>query len=86
LNGRKQIGEGEALVGEARRALAALPTAVAHAPLLANARLVFKPQRDALVVMCITLTDVRACSAVYRAVRPSDGALVGAANGLPAAR
>jgi hypothetical protein len=53
LDGREDVGEREALVGETRRALAARPPDVADAALLADARLVLEEQPDALAFMCI---------------------------------
>ena len=51
LDGREDVGEGEALVGEARRSLAALPPDVARASLLADARLVLEEEADTLAFM-----------------------------------
>ncbi len=47
----EDVGEGEALVAEARRAFAALPPDMADAPFLADARLVLEKQPDALAFM-----------------------------------
>jgi hypothetical protein len=51
LDGREDVGEREALVGEARRTLAPLPPDVTDPTLLADARLVLEKQADALVFM-----------------------------------
>jgi hypothetical protein len=51
LNGREDVGKREALVAQARRALAAPPPDVDRASLLADARLVLEEQADALVSM-----------------------------------
>ncbi len=51
LDGRKDVGEREAPVAEARRALAPLPPDMADAPLLPDARLVLEIQADALIFM-----------------------------------
>ena len=51
LDGREDVGECEALVGEARRAVPPLPPDVGGAPLLSDARLVLEEQADALVFM-----------------------------------
>jgi hypothetical protein len=55
FDGGEDIGEGEALVAESRRALPALPPDMADPALLADTRLVLKEQADALVF--ITCTD-----------------------------
>jgi hypothetical protein len=54
LYGSEDIGEGEALVAEPRRSLAALPPDMADAALLADARLVLEEQAQALVFMLYT--------------------------------
>ena len=51
LDGCEDVGEREALVAQARWALAALPPDVGRAPLLSDARLVLEEQADALVFM-----------------------------------
>jgi len=51
LDGREDVGEGEALVAQPRRALTAPPPDVDRAPLLADARLVLEEQANALVLM-----------------------------------
>jgi hypothetical protein len=51
LNGSEDIGEGEALVAEARRALAPFPPDMADAPLLADPGLVLEEQAKALAFM-----------------------------------
>ncbi len=51
FDGGEDVGEGEALVAEARRAFAALPPDMADAPFLADARLVLEKQPDALAFM-----------------------------------
>jgi hypothetical protein len=51
LDGRKDIGKREALVAQARRALAALPPDVARPSFLSDARLVLKKQADTLAFM-----------------------------------
>ena len=51
LYGSEDIGEGEALVAEPWRALAALPPDMADAALLANARLVLEEQAQAFAFM-----------------------------------
>jgi hypothetical protein len=53
LHGGEDIGEGEALVANPQRALAALPPNVADAALLADARLVLEEQAEALIFMRI---------------------------------
>jgi hypothetical protein len=52
LDASKDVGEREALVAEARWALAALPPDMAGPTLLADPRLVLEEQADALVFMC----------------------------------
>ena len=47
LDGREDVGEGEALVAQPRRALTAPPPDVDRAPLLADARLVLEEQANA---------------------------------------
>jgi hypothetical protein len=54
LDGREDIGEGEAPVAEPRRALAAPPPEMTDAALLADARLVLKEQANALAFMTST--------------------------------
>ena len=49
----KQIGKGEAVVGEAGWALSARIPAMADAALLADACLILEPHRNALAFMCI---------------------------------
>ena len=51
LDCREDVGEGEALVAQPRRALTAPPPDVDRAPLLADARLVLEEQANALVLM-----------------------------------
>ena len=51
LDGSEDVGEGEALVAQARRALAPLPPDMAEAAFLADARLVLEEQAKALVFM-----------------------------------
>jgi hypothetical protein len=51
LDASKDVGEREALVAQARWALAALPPDMAGPPLLADPRLVLEEQADALVFM-----------------------------------
>ena len=51
LDGREDVGEREALVAQARRALASLPPDVCRAPLLSDPRFVLEEQADALVFM-----------------------------------
>jgi hypothetical protein len=51
LDGREDVGEREALVAQARRALAAPPPDVERASLLADARLVLEEEPDALASM-----------------------------------
>jgi len=51
FDGREDVGEGEALIGEARRALATLPPDMTDAAFLADARLVLEEEADALVFM-----------------------------------
>jgi hypothetical protein len=53
LDASKDIGKREALVAEARWALAAPPPDMAGPPLLADPRLVLEEQADALAFMCI---------------------------------
>jgi hypothetical protein len=53
LDTSKDVGEREALVAQARRALAALPPDTAGPPLLADPRLVLEEQADALAFMRI---------------------------------
>ena len=52
LHGREDVGEREAPVAQARRALAAPPPHVACAALLADPRLVLEEQPQVLVFMC----------------------------------
>jgi hypothetical protein len=54
FHGGEDIGEGEALVAEARRALAPFPPDMANAALLADARLVLEEQANALAFMTCT--------------------------------
>jgi hypothetical protein len=49
LDGRKDVGEREAFVAEARRPLTTLPPNVTGPALLSDARLVLKEQADALI-------------------------------------
>ncbi len=51
LDGGKDVGEGETLVAQARRALAPLPPDMADAAFLADPRFVLKKQADTLVFM-----------------------------------
>ena len=51
LDGRENIGVGEALVAEPRRSLAPLPPDVADTAFLANPRLVLEKQAYALIFM-----------------------------------
>jgi hypothetical protein len=51
LDGREDVGEREALVAQARRALAAPPPDVDRASLLADARFVLEEEPDALSFM-----------------------------------
>ena len=51
LDGCEDVGEREALVAQARRALASLPPDAADAALLSDAGLVLEEQADALVFM-----------------------------------
>ena len=51
LDASKDVGEREALIAEARWALATLPPDMARATLLADARLILEEQADALVFM-----------------------------------
>jgi hypothetical protein len=51
LDGRKDVGEGEALVGETWRALSPSPPDVAGAPLLPDTCLVLEEEADTLVFM-----------------------------------
>ena len=51
LNSGEDVGEGEALVAEARRTLAPLPPDMADAAFLPDARLVLEKQAKALVFM-----------------------------------
>ena len=51
LDGREDGGEREALVGEARRSLAASPPYVAGAPFLSDSRLVLEEEADAFAFM-----------------------------------
>jgi hypothetical protein len=53
IDASKDVGEREALVAEARWALAALPPDMAGPALLANPRRVLEEQADALAFMCI---------------------------------
>lgn len=50
--GGKEVGEGEAIVGKARRALAFRVPAVADAALLPDARLILEDDAQALAFMC----------------------------------
>ena len=51
LHGRKDVGEGEALVAEPRRALAPFPPDMTGTALLADAGFVLEEQADAFVFM-----------------------------------
>ena len=51
LHGCEDIGEGEALIAEARRALATLPPDMADPAFLADTRLILKKQAKALSFM-----------------------------------
>jgi len=51
FNGGEDIGEGEALIAEARRALATLPPDMADPAFLADTRLILKKQAKALSFM-----------------------------------
>jgi len=53
LDASKDVGEREALVAEARRALTALPPNMAGPALLADPRLVLEEQSNTLALMCI---------------------------------
>jgi hypothetical protein len=53
LDGCEDVGEGEAPVTQAWRALAALPPDMTHAPFLADTSLVLEEQAKALVFMCM---------------------------------
>jgi hypothetical protein len=59
----EDVGKGEALVAEARRALAFGPPTMRNAALLAEPRLVLEPERE-------TLVGVRADDRVYRRFEP----------------
>ena len=52
LGSSKDVGEGEALVGEARWTLASFPPDMADASLLTDPRLVLKPNREAFTLSC----------------------------------
>jgi hypothetical protein len=52
-NSGEQVGEREAVVGPAGRTLALPVPAVRDAAFLADARFVLKPERNALVFVCI---------------------------------
>ena len=51
LDGREDVGEGETLVAEPRRALAPLPPDVADTAFLANPRLILKEEAYAFIFM-----------------------------------
>jgi hypothetical protein len=53
LHGGEDIGEGEALIAEPRRALPALPPDMTDAALLADARLVLEEEAKALIFVRI---------------------------------
>jgi hypothetical protein len=53
LNASKEVGEGEALIAEARWALAAFPPDVTGATFLADPRLVLEKEADALIFVRI---------------------------------
>ena len=60
FHGRENIGEGEALVGEAWGTLAARPPDMADTAFLADPGLVLEEQPDALAGMCISNSLKRA--------------------------
>ena len=57
LDRGEDIGEGEALVAQARRALTAPPPNVTGPPLLSNARLVLEEQADALFICMLKFSQ-----------------------------
>ena len=54
LDGRKDVGEGEALIAKPRRALSALPPDMTDTALLTDARLVLEEQAKAFAFMTST--------------------------------
>src|SRR5215467_1440082 len=62
---REDVGEGEALVAQSRRALPATPPDVARPSLLANARLILEEEADALIFMC-TLNFLSGAGALFK--------------------